>query len=122
MTFTKTKTSNRRTVPISEDVEQEITKNKTGALFPGADYSAFRLALKAVKPDLPSGQATHVLRHIFATHFMMNGGNIVTRQCVLGHTKIVQTMVYAHFTPDYLNDVIRMNPLKGGVNTICAST
>jgi len=25
-----------------------------------------------------AGQMTHVLRHTFASHFMMNGGNILT--------------------------------------------
>ncbi|AVX01386.1 hypothetical protein BJD94_16030 [Vibrio vulnificus Env1] len=28
---------------------------------------------------LASGQASHVLRHTFASHFMMNGGNIFQR-------------------------------------------
>ncbi|MCQ8181869.1 hypothetical protein NP603_12185 [Methylomonas sp. SURF-1] len=27
---------------------------------------------------LPKGQLTHVLRHTFASHFMVNGGNILT--------------------------------------------
>lgn len=29
---------------------------------------------------LPRGQKSHVLRHTFASHFMMNGGNILTLQ------------------------------------------
>nr|OED53629.1 hypothetical protein BEI47_17715 [Aliivibrio fischeri] len=55
-------------------------------------------------PDLPKGQATHVLRHTFASHFMMNGRNIIVLQKILGHVDIKQTMVYAHFSPDHLND------------------
>ncbi|WP_222101899.1 hypothetical protein [Methylomonas koyamae] len=31
------------------------------------------------------GQLTHVLRHTFASHFMMNGGNILTLQKILGN-------------------------------------
>jgi integrase len=38
-----------------------------------------------VKPDLPTGQATHALRHSFATHFMINGGSIITLQRILSH-------------------------------------
>jgi site-specific recombinase XerD len=66
----------------------------------------------SVIPDLPEGQATHVMRHTFASHFMMNGGNILTLQKILGHSSIVQTMTYAHFAPDYLNDAVRLNPLE----------
>ncbi len=38
-----------------------------------------------------------MLRHTFASHFMMNGGNILVLQHVLGHTDIKMTMRYAHF-------------------------
>ncbi|HCD8860695.1 TPA: site-specific integrase, partial [Escherichia coli] len=30
------------------------------------------------------------------------------------HTRIEQTMVYAHFAPEYLQDAISLNPLRGG--------
>ncbi|MNT76632.1 Tyrosine recombinase XerD [compost metagenome] len=74
-----------------------------------------RQVLREVKPDLPQGQASHVLRHTFATHFMANGGNIITLQRILGHANIQQTMTYAHFAPDYLQDAITFNPLRGGI-------
>lgn len=63
---------------------------------------------------MPQGQATHALRHTFATHFMMNGGNIITLQRILGHSTLQQTLTYAHFAPDFLQDAITYNPLKGG--------
>ncbi|NAU78347.1 integrase, partial [Klebsiella pneumoniae] len=71
---------------------------------------------KSVKPSLPDGQATHVLRHTFATHFMINGGSIITLQRILGHASLKQTMTYAHFAPDFLQDAIVNNPLKGGLS------
>lgn len=74
-------------------------------------YKWFRLKLKVAKPNLPDGQAVHVLRHTFATHFMMNGGNIISLQKILGHADISQTMTYAHFSPDYLSDAVMHNPL-----------
>lgn len=73
--------------------------------------------MKDVKLDLPDGQATHALRHSFATHFMINGGSIITLQRILGHSRIEQTMVYAHFAPEYLQDVVSLNPLRGGVDS-----
>jgi site-specific recombinase XerD len=113
VSFVKTKTNTPRTVPISDDVAAYVVGKTRGFLFPEASYADFRRTLKEVKPDLPAGQATHALRHSFATHFMINGGNIITLQRILGHTKIAQTMVYAHFAPQYLQDAISLNPLKG---------
>ncbi|WP_159150688.1 tyrosine-type recombinase/integrase, partial [Klebsiella pneumoniae] len=46
-----------------------------------------------------------VLRHTFASHFMMNGGNILVLRDILGHSDIKMTMVYAHFSPDHLGKV-----------------
>lgn len=61
---------------------------------------------------LPRGQKSHVLRHTFASHFMMNGGYILTRQKILGHSSLTLTMRYAHLAPDFLQEVIRLGPLK----------
>lgn len=114
VTFVKTKTGPARTVPISQEVSDYIVTRKAGRLF-STDYGRVREVLRRVKPDLPKGQALHVLRHTFATHFMINGGNIITLQRILGHTTIEQTMTYAHFAPDYLSDAIRFNPMRGSV-------
>lgn len=61
--------------------------------------------------DVPEGQCTHVLRHTFASHFMMNGGNILILKEILGHTDIKMTMIYAHFAPEHLEDAVTKNPL-----------
>ena len=42
---------------------------------------------------------------------MMNGGNILVLQRILGHTDIKMTMRYAHFAPDHLEDAVRLNPI-----------
>lgn len=62
--------------------------------------------------ETPAGQLMHVLRHTFASHFMMNGGNILVLQRILGHTDIKVTMRYAHFAPDHLSEALRLNPLN----------
>lgn len=54
---------------------------------------------------------THILRHTFASHFMMQGGNILSLQKILGHADIAMTMKYAHLAPEHLNDAIKLNPL-----------
>lgn len=55
---------------------------------------------------------THALRHTFASHFMMAGGNIIVLQRILGHSDIRVTMHYAHFAPDHLEDALTNNPLS----------
>jgi len=108
ITFTKTKGKKNRTIPISKSVYDEIPK-KSGQLF--ADCrKAFERAIDKTEIQLPKGQCSHVLRHTFASHFMMNGGNILVLQQILGHAKIEQTMVYAHFAPSHLEDAIRLGP------------
>ncbi|EIY1343145.1 MULTISPECIES: phage integrase [Enterobacter] len=115
--FTLTKNGERRVVPISDDIARIIKDRESGRLF-RVSYKTFRLRMKEAKPNLPDGQAAHALRHTFATHFMMKGGNIIALQRILGHADISQTMVYAHFAPDYLLDAVSYNPLSG-MSTLC---
>ncbi|EMJ0104514.1 TPA: tyrosine-type recombinase/integrase [Enterobacter cloacae] len=113
ITFIKTKSKKNRTVPISQEFHDALLEDKKANkrdLFNNC-YGAFRAALERTGIKLPAGQLTHVLRHTFASHFMMNGGNILVLQRVLGHTDIKMTMRYAHFAPDHLEDVVRLNPL-----------
>lgn len=46
----------------------------------------------------------HLLRHTFASHYMMLGGNILALQKILGHTDLKVTMIYAHLAPDFLGE------------------
>lgn len=108
ITYINTKGKRNRTIPISESLYNRLPK-KRGALF-SSSYDAFRRALKQADIELPEGQLTHVLRHTFASHFMMNGGNILVLKEILGHTSIQMTMRYAHFAPDHLDAAVQLNP------------
>lgn len=109
ITFTKTKGKKNRTVPISNELLEMIPRVR-GPLFRPCRRS-FEQAIKRAKIELPEGQMTHVLRHTFASHFMMNGGNILVLKEILGHSDIKDTMRYAHFAPTHLEDAITKNPL-----------
>ncbi|QCR38028.1 tyrosine-type recombinase/integrase [Nissabacter sp. SGAir0207] len=109
ITFTNTKGRKNRSVPISPRLYESLP-NRNARLFSDC-YGAFRSALARTGIELPAGQLTHVLRHTFASHFMMNGGNILVLQRILGHTDIKMTMRYSHFAPDHLEDAVKLNPL-----------
>jgi integrase len=111
----ETKSKKARAVPINEDLELELKKHhkqhgKSERIF-GYAYSAFLEALDRTAIALPKGQAAHVLRHTFASHFMMQGGNILVLQRTLGHSDLKMTMRYAHLAPDHLAEVRSKNPL-----------
>lgn len=52
----------------------------------------------------PLRRGWHALRHTFASHFVMQGGNILTLAKILGHADIQMTTVYAQLAPEYLGE------------------
>jgi integrase len=114
VTYTDTKSGKNRTVPISPGLYDELSEHfKEYGNFTRHSLSSFSRALDRSKIELPKGQASHVLRHSFASHFIMNGGNILTLQKILGHASITMTMRYAHLAPDHLQEAVSFNPLNG---------
>lgn len=58
------------------------------------------LLAKAGCPSLE--RPWHALRHTFASHYIMGGGNILALQKILGHADIKHTLIYAHLASEYL--------------------
>lgn len=111
--YVDTKSGRNRTVPVAADIERMLQARKVrGAeqLF-APSYSAFREAMKRTGIELKAGTCAHVLRHTFASHFMQNGGSILTLQRILGHSSLTMTMRYAHLAPDHLEEARALNPL-----------
>lgn len=113
--FAGTKSGKVRVIPIdpkfADQLKSHHCKAETGPHLFAPCYSAFRDAIERSGIKLQDGQLTHVLRHTFASHFMMNGGNILVLQRSLGHTNLTMTMRYAHLAPDHLQEVLKLNPL-----------
>ena len=111
--FVRTKNGKSRTVPIPAELEALIFERGypgNGALF-GSCRSAFRKAYERAGLHTP-GQMTHILRHTFASHYMMSGGDLLSLQRILGHGDIKMTMRYAHLAPSYLATALSLSPLS----------
>jgi integrase len=66
----------------------------------------------------------HDLRHTFASHWMMKGGDLFKLQKILGHKSVQMTMRYAHLQPTaFRDDYGRFGPgvVGGGVVTRMAN-
>ena len=114
LTFTKTKGKKNRTVPIPKYLYEELV-NRQGRMFKPC-YQDFKKMLLLTNIELTEGQKTHVLRHTFGAHFMMQGGNILVLQKILGHANIRETMKYSHFAPDHLEQAVELNPLSAAMH------
>jgi integrase len=115
VTYEFTKSKKTRSIPLDDVFYRKLmdfarNKSPEDRIFINC-YDAFRSAMARTDITLPRGQMTHVLRHSFASHFMMNNGNILTLQKILGHSDIKMTMRYAHLAPNHLDDAKKLNPL-----------
>jgi integrase len=113
--YCKTKSGKIRSVPIDDGLVEELRKHhkehgSMNRVF-GSAWAAFREGIERASINLPEGQMTHSLRHTFASHFMMGGGNILALQRILGHESLTMTMRYAHLSPEHLQEAKKLNPL-----------
>ena len=111
---TNTKTAVTRRVPMSDRLRATLKAlRKVRTLRrPGRDHvftldgqplGSIRTAFtNACRRAGLEGVTPHVLRHTFASWFMMNGGDLYRLQQYLGHHSIALTQRYAHLSADYL--------------------
>jgi len=113
ITFANTKSKRVRAVPVSPSLVQSIQEHwAEHGPFTNC-MGVFRKVLHLTTINPPKGQASHILRHTFAAHFIMGGGHIVTLKEILGHASLAMTMRYSHLAPEHLNDAIRLGPMAG---------
>ncbi|TRX75641.1 phage integrase [Pseudomonas mangiferae] len=111
VSYVNTKGKRVRSIPVDPVLEERIRDHfKRHGLFSNC-LNSFHKSLTATGIVLPPGQSSHVLRHTFASRFVMNGGNILTLQKILGHTSLAMTMRYAHLAPEHLRDAVRLGPV-----------
>ncbi len=77
--FVDTKNGKSRFVPVSKHWFLFIQSRLEAGSFKLC-YAAYRSAFKRSGLKVPAGQLAHILRHTFASHFVMKGGNLVALQ------------------------------------------
>lgn len=53
-----------------------------------------------VRADIPRLHC-HLLRHTFATLYLVDGGNLELLRCIMGHSSIAITQIYLHLASNY---------------------
>jgi integrase len=112
----QTKSSKQRTVPLPRALAAILKAYRLadpwqGELcFPNRDGEMFSRSAKVedlfhdalTRAGLPRIRV-HDLRHVFASHFVMSGGDIFTLQRILGHsTPQLTSDTYAHLSPGHM--------------------
>ena len=113
----KTKSNKRREIPINVDLadlfkrirkRQHLT-SKYVFTYSGARVesikTAFNAALRRASID---DFRFHDLRHTFASHFIMRGGDLKSLQELLGHADIKTTMRYAHLSKAHKEKAVNL--------------
>lgn len=121
-----TKTGTDRTVPLSDAALAAIsgaprhircplvihTRNGNQYLVTGMSARLRRLFAKAEVEDFKA----HDLRHTFASWYLQRGGRLDRLREILGHSRIEQTMKYAHLSTADLHDDLHRVGTKSGTS------
>ncbi len=103
-------------IPLLTQWQKECPRTAEGLVFPrrsrqgawgmakNATYMFNLPSLLAAAGLGPLPRPWHALRHTFASHYIMAGGNLLALQQILGHRDVKQTLIYAHLAPSFLAD------------------
>ncbi len=114
--FTQPTKNNRvRRVPISTPLEGMLRAYRpnclsTETVFPNLRGNPHQSSARVMdeifhrclERAVVSRMTFHGLRHTYASHFVLNGGDIYRLQRILGHSSVKVTQRYAHLAPDAL--------------------
>ncbi len=99
---------NFRSMPEYETNKLFIDKN----LKPITDNAIKMMFLRLKKRTGIERLHPHILRHTFATKYIINGGDIFSLQQILGHTSLDMVRKYSHLASSYvISNHKRLSPL-----------
>ena len=96
------------------------TKRRTEYLFTNSfseklsrQYVARIVSQYASDAGIGKKVTPHTLRHTFATNMLQNGARVEIVQPLMGHANIRTTLIYAHFTNNYLKEEYKKYASQG---------
>ena len=98
----KTKNNKKRFVPLNDDMLQLLKSIKNGSpyVFLGTKNVPLKSVTKPFKKALKRTGIEdfrfHDLRHTFGSHYVMNGGDLLSLKEILGHSNMKMVERYAH--------------------------
>ncbi len=112
----RTKSGRIRHVPISTSLMpylEQTMKTKGEYAFPnnaGGMRKEIRRALwrAAKKAGITRHIYPHLLRHTFASNYVMAGGDLYSLKDILGHSTLLMVQRYAHLSQEYLRKNIEL--------------
>jgi len=104
-----TKNSEKREIPINEQVKTALIRTKKHAespfVFCRSDGKPFRDIRKSFFTALKKASIInfrfHDLRHTFASQLVMSGVDLNTVRELMGHKSLKMTLRYSHLSPDH---------------------
>ncbi|WP_405169344.1 tyrosine-type recombinase/integrase [Paenibacillus sp. FSL H3-0286] len=89
----------------------------------GGKYSSNTFAKNVKKYGELSGiknvrVSPHTIRHTFATQYLLNGGDTISLQLILGHNSQDMTARYVHYNKMILASILNRNSLLNGIDLI----
>ena len=131
-----TKSGKARHIPILDTLvpflrELALKRGGSKLVFPGEDGKPrskpgvrFPFKQAASRAGLPPQLRFHDLRHTFASHWVLDAGDIFRLSKILGHANVTITQkVYAHLAPEaWEQDYHRVSFVLPGAGTVYALT
>jgi len=106
----RTKSGQWRDIPLFEGAKEALDnfENKEKHLYPRINPSSMsRAAIKDFQ-RAGVGGSMHALRHSFCSHLVMDGTSLRVVQQLAGHSKIEVTEKYAHLSPDFIAQNVKL--------------
>jgi len=114
----QTKNNQKRFIPLNDDlieVFKSLKGNHSEYVFIGLRGNPLQSVKKPFATALSKAGITnfkfHDLRHTFASHFVMNGGNLFALKEILGHSSLKMVLRYAHLASAHKRKML--NNLNG---------
>lgn len=101
--------SGPRIVPINGLIKESID------LFIGSiiTYDSIKSHIWRLQEKIGIKLNAHLFRHTYATHFIMNGGDVLVLSQLLGHSSVSVTQIYVHLAEAYmLQKNLKYSPLS----------